>query len=188
VRGVATDVSATTGLRILCYCKDCQAFAHFLDRLDVLDSAGGTDIFQMPPGRVKLTAGADALRCLRLSEDSYVLRWYAHCCGTPIGNTAGPSFPLIGLIHAFMDHVSDGRPRDEVLGPPCCRIYDRSANGLLPADAPAPLSFRILLLRASKLLGWWVLGLARPSPFFDDRTGAPRSIPHVLTPSERARL
>jgi hypothetical protein len=33
---------------------------------------------------------------------------------------------------------------------------------------------------ASKLLGWWVRGLVRPTPFFDDRTKAPRAVPHLL--------
>jgi hypothetical protein len=65
VRGIARGVSPSTGFRVLCYCKDCQAFARFLNRADILDAAGGTDIFQMPPARVKLTAGADAVRCLR---------------------------------------------------------------------------------------------------------------------------
>ena len=55
MRGVARNVSPSTGLRFVCYCKDCQAFARFLDRADVLDPAGGTDIFHMAPGRVKLT-------------------------------------------------------------------------------------------------------------------------------------
>src|SRR6266446_4605702 len=58
---VASDVSPSSGFRFVCYCKDCQAFARFLERTDVLDPAGGTDIFQMPPGRVKLTAGTDAM-------------------------------------------------------------------------------------------------------------------------------
>jgi Family of unknown function (DUF6151) len=44
VSGVATNVSPSTGFRFVCYCKDCQAFARFLDRPDVLDPAGGTDI------------------------------------------------------------------------------------------------------------------------------------------------
>ena len=102
MRGVASDVSPSSGFRFVCYCKDCQAFARFLERPDVLDPAGGTDIFQMPPGRVKLTAGADALRCLRLS-DKGVLRWYSDCCRTPIGNTApSPRFPVIALIHSFI--------------------------------------------------------------------------------------
>ena len=101
MRGVASDVSPSTGFRFVCYCKDCQAFARFLERADVLDPAGGTDIFQMPPGRVRLTAGTDALRCLRLSNK--VLRWYTNCCRTPIANTAArPHFPVIGVVHSFM--------------------------------------------------------------------------------------
>jgi hypothetical protein len=75
MRGVASNVSPSTGFRFVCYCTDCQAFARFLDRADVLDPAGGTDIFHMPPARVKLTAGTDAMRCLRLSNK--VLRWLA---------------------------------------------------------------------------------------------------------------
>src|ERR1700676_68817 len=96
------------------------AFARFLERPDVLDAAGGTDIFHMPAGRVKLTAGADAVRCLQFSGK--VFRWYTDCCRTPIGNTAGPRFPVIGLIHSFMD--AGGRTRDELLGAPLCRLFD----------------------------------------------------------------
>ena len=108
VRGIASDVSPSSGFRFVCYCEDCQAFARFLERLDVLDPAGGTDIFQMPPARVKLSAGTDAVRCLRLS-DKGVLRWYADCCRTPIGNTAAsPRFPVIAVIHSFMVHEADG--------------------------------------------------------------------------------
>jgi hypothetical protein len=33
-----------------------------------------------------------------------------------------------------------------------------------------------------------VPGLARPTPFFDDRTKGPRSVPLLLTPSQRAAL
>jgi hypothetical protein len=138
VRGVASEVSPTAGFRVFCYCKDCQAFARFLDRADVLDAAGGTDIFQLPPGRVKLAAGADALRCVCLGNRG-VFRWYADCCRTPIANTAGAGFPLIGVVHSFMDHafmddaftesLAGGRSRDEVLGPPLCRIHERSATG-----------------------------------------------------------
>ena len=96
MRGVARKVSPSAGFRIVCYCKDCQAFARFLGRPDVLDAAGGTDIFQMATGRVTLTAGTEALRCLRLSDQG-VFRWYADCCRTPIANSAGPSFPVIGV-------------------------------------------------------------------------------------------
>src|SRR5882724_7717015 len=180
MRGVASDVSPSTGLRVVCYCKDCQAFARFLERPDVLDPAGGTDIFHMPPGRVKLTAGTDALRCLRLSNK--VLRWYTDCCRTPIANTAaGPRFPVIGVVHSFMDHAADSRFRDEALGPPLCGLYQRSAVRPLPPNAPGPPSLGGYARHASKLLGWWVRGLARPTPFFDDQTKAPCAVPRVLT-------
>jgi hypothetical protein len=186
VRGVANEVAPYAGFRFICYCRDCQAFAHFLERLDVLDTAGGTDIYQMPTGRVKLTAGTDAVRCLHFSSKVY--RWYTDCCRTPIGNTAGPRFPIVGLIHSFMSRDADGYARDEVLGAPLCRIYERSAIGPLPPNAPPPPSLRLFALRASRLLGWWVRGLGRPTPFFDDRTHAPLSVPRVLTPNERATL
>ncbi len=187
VRGAASDVSPSTGFRFVCYCKDCQAFARFLERTDVLDPAGGTDIFQMAPARVRITAGTDAMRCLRLSDE--VLRWYTDCCRTPVGNTAtDPRFPIVAVIHSFMDHEADSPSRDEVLGPPLCRIYERSATGPLPQNAPAPPSLRVFVRRASKLLDWWAHGLARPTPFFDDRTKAPRAVPRELTRSERAAL
>ena len=188
MRGVASNVSPSTGFRFVCYCKDCQAFARFLDRVDVLDPAGGTDIFQMPPGRVKLTSGTDAMRCLRLSDK--VLRWYAECCWTPIANTAvRPNFPVIGVVHSFMDHdAADSQSRDEVLGPPLCHVYETSAVGPLPSNAPGPPSLRVFAGRASKMLVWWMWGLGRPTPFFDDRTNAPRVVPRVLTQCERAAL
>ena len=186
VRGVANEVAPHAGFRLVCYCQDCQAFARFLERPDVLDTAGGTDIFQMPTGRVKLTTGADAVRCLHVS--SKVFRWYTDCCRTPIGNTAGPRFPVVGLIHSFMSHDEDGRLRDEVLGAPLCRIFERSAVEPLPPDAPVAPSLGLFPLRVSKLLGGWMSGLGRPNPFFDDKTSAPLSVPRVFTLSERAAL
>ena len=145
----------------------------------MIDAAGGTDIFQMPPGRVTLTAGTDAMRCLCIS--SKVLRWYADCCRTPIANTAAsPRFPVVALIHSFMNYEGSGLSRDEVLGPPLCRVYERSALGPLPPNAPAPPSLGLFAVRASKVLGWWMRGLARPTPFFDAGTNAPLSPPRVL--------
>ncbi len=187
LRGVAHEVAPSAGFRLVCYCKDCQAFARFLDRADVLDAAGGTDIFQMAPGRVRLTAGADAVRSLRFSNK--VFRWYTECCRTPLANTASTArFPVLGLIHSFVSGELHSRSRDEALGPPLCRIHEGSAIAPLPANAPAPASFGVFALRAAKLLGWWARGVGRPNPFFDNRTNAPLSIPRALTQSERAGL
>ena len=187
VRGVAREVAPGAGFRFVCYCADCQAFARFLARPDVLDSAGGTDIFQMPAGRVTLIAGADALRCVSFSGK--VLRWYTACCRTPIANTAaGPRFPVVALIHSFMDHDAGGLSRDAALGPPLCRIYERSGTGPLPPNAPGPPSLRFFALRARRVLGWWWGGLGRPHPFFDGRSGAPLAAPRVFTANERGAL
>ncbi len=185
VRGTASGVAPSAGFRFVCYCKDCQAFARFLERADVLDAAGGTDIFHMPPARVKLTAGTDALRCLAISNR--VLRWYTDCCRTPIANTAaGPRFPVLGVIHSFMDHEASGRSRDAVLGPRLCGLFQNSATAPLPTHAPGPPTLLMYARHASKLLSWWLRGLAQPTPFFDERTKAPRAVPQSLTQSERA--
>jgi hypothetical protein len=179
LRGVAHAVSPSAGFRFACSCKDCQAFARFLERSDVLDAAGGTDIFQMPAARVTLTAGVDALRCVSFSGK--VLRWYAECCRTPIANTASsPRFPVVALIHSFMEYDADSGSRDEALGPPLCRIYERSATGPLSPDGPPPPSFGVFVRRAAKILGWWARGLGRPHPFFDERTNAPLSAPREI--------
>ena len=162
-------------------------FARFLGRPDVLDAAGGTDIFQMPTGRVKLSAGLNALQCVSLSAK--VLRWYAGCCRTPIGNTAAAAgFPVVGLLHCFMDHEADGRSRDEALGLALCSLYPKSAAGPLPPGAPGAPSFGIFLRLISQRVGWWIGGLGHPDPFFDDRTKAPVAVPHVLAPNEREAL
>jgi hypothetical protein len=186
VRGVANEVAPNSGFRFVCYCGDCQAFAGFLARPDVLDAAGGTDIFHMPAGRVKLTTGTEAVRCLHFS--SRVFRWYTDCCRTPIANTAGPRYPVIGLIHSFMSIDTHGRTRDAVLGAPLCRIFEDSAIDPLPPNAPPPRSAGLVARRVPALLGWWLRGLGRPNPLFDEHTNAPLSVPRVFTPSERAAL
>jgi Family of unknown function (DUF6151) len=187
VRGVAREVAPSSGFRLFCYCKDCQAFAQLLARPDVLDSAGGTDIFQMPPGRVQLIAGVESLSALRFSES--VFRWYADCCKTPLANTAANArFPVVGVIHSFMDFEASGHCLDEMLGPPLCRIHETSAVAPLPADAPPAAATSVLLRRGLKALGWWMRGLSRPNPFFNSLSGAPLATPRLVTPEERPAL
>jgi hypothetical protein len=184
VSGVAHGVTPGSGLRVVCYCRYCQAFARFLDRPDVLDAAGGTDTFQLPPAHVRIVAGADAVRCMQLSRK--VFRWYTDCCRTPIGNTAGPRIPFVGLIHSF---ISAGPTElDDAFGAPRGQVNAESATGPLPPDAPPPLSRAVIALHIFRVLGWWLRGLGRPNPFFDAKTGAPIAVPRVLTPQERAAL
>ena len=187
VRGIALAVAPRAGCRVVCYCDDCQAYARFLGRPGITDQWGGTDIFQMAPSRVRLTGGADQMSCLRLSAKG-MYRWYCPECKTPIGNNSGPRVPFVGLVHSFMDHERDGRPRDDVLGRPIGYVRTKSAIGALPARIRQSSPLRVIG-RSVRLLGkWWLTGAGTPSPFFDAKTHAPRSAPRILRPEERRAL
>lgn len=174
VRGVAREVSPFSGFRFVCYCTDSQTFARFLG------AAGRAWCGRR--NRYFPDAGPRETQHRRRAK---VLRWYADCRKTPIANTAATArFPVVALIQSSADSETASHSRDEALGPPLCRIYERSAIGPLPATAPPSASFAVFVRRAAKILGWWMRGLGRPNPFFDDRTNAPLATPRVLTPSE----
>jgi hypothetical protein len=186
LRGTALGVSASAGCRVVCYCNDCQAYARFLARPDVTDKWGGTDVFQMAPSRVRITAGMDVLRCVRLS-DKGMHRWYCGECMTPVGNTVSPRVPFVGLIHSFMDHGTHGRTRDEVLGKPVGYTQAKSAVGPLPPSTGGASLLRVIG-RSVRLLGkWWLTGAGSPSPFFDEQR-VPRAVPRILSAEERRAL
>ncbi len=187
VRGVVTDVAPETVNRLVCYCDDCQAFAAFLGQPGVTNGAGGTDVCHVAQSRVKILEGEDELRCMRLSEKG-MIRWFAGCCRTPIGNTINGRLPAIGLVHSFMDHETDGRSRDSVLGKPVASVYGRFAIGEPPPGVHriAPLS---LVVRTIRLVAtWWITKKGTPSPFFHPGTLAPKVAPQVLRPDEREAL
>lgn len=176
--------------RLVCYCDDCQAFAHFLGRADeILDLHGGTEVFQTSPARLSFGQGADRLACMRLTEKG-LLRWYARCCETPVGNTLATSqVPFVGLVDRCVDHAAAGRPRDETLGPIRARIQGRFARGDrtgLDIHDTAPLG--VLASGAWALAKARLRGDHRRSPFFDPETGRPIVSPHVLGAEERARV
>jgi hypothetical protein len=187
VRGVALDVSPETVNRVFCYCDDCQAFARFLERPETMDAWGGTDISQHAPARVQITEGAEALRSMRLSPKG-LLRWHTECCRTPVANTLSARAPFTGIIHSFMDHAGDGRSRDTVLGEPVAYIHGRFAVATPPPHVHPKVPLRPFVRCARVMLGWWISGRGRPSPFFDPRTGAPTVTPSVLRRSEREAL
>jgi hypothetical protein len=97
VQGVVTNVSPTTVVCVICYCDDCQAFLHQLDRADLLDAQGGSDIVQIAPASLTFVAGRGRIVGLRLSPTG-VYRWYASCCRMPLGNMLGPAIPFVGVL------------------------------------------------------------------------------------------
>lgn len=168
--------------RMLCYCQDCQAFARFLGRADiVLDAQGGSDIVQLAPHRIHIDRGAEQLAVMRLS-DKGMLRWYAACCRTPVGNTmAGPGFPFTGLLVQCLDTA----PVEPAFGPVRAQVNTGSALG-----EPKPRSFgmaRSLLRILALVLGSRLSGRYKRTPFFTP-AGAPVATPTVLTTEQRTRL
>lgn len=135
----------------MCYCDDCQSFAHFLGRADeILDAHAGTDVFSTTLAHLEINEGADQIACVRLKPDG-MFRWYAGCCRTPIGNTfPSPKSPFISVVHSCMDHASDIRSRDEALGPIRSRANGRFAKGdlsTLEAHPRIPLSMLPLVAK-----------------------------------------
>src|SRR5690349_9274547 len=87
VGGRVKDAAPGAVNRVVCYCDDCQAFAHHLGRADLLDAQGGTDIVQVaPPASLVFDRGSDRIVGLRLTPKG-LYRWYAISCKTPVGNT-----------------------------------------------------------------------------------------------------
>lgn len=188
VRGVAHDLSPDQGNHLVCYCDDCQAFVHFLGHAaDHTDAHGGTEILQTSPARVSIEEGGDQLACVQLRPKG-LLRWYAGCCRSPIGNTqASGRMPFVGLF------ASAFRPRsaevETALGPIRARVNARFAQGdRSELEASEGWSLPMIFSFARIVLGAWVRGDARRSPFFDPETRAARAVPRVLTEAERAEV
>jgi hypothetical protein len=171
--------------RALCYCRDCQAFAHFLGRADdILDSQGGTDVIQTLPARVTFTQGQEALACMRLSENG-LIRWYTACCNTPIGNTL-PNFQMsfIGLVHSCLE--STGGVLDRSFGPVRMRINTKSAKGEVKSNSGRATwgILRVLAMVARARID----GSYKRTALFSVDTRAPIVAPKVLNRSERDDL
>ena len=183
-RGVLRSVSARNGNRCICYCDDCQSFAHFLGRADsILDSHGGTDIFQISPARLEIAAGREHLACMQLKPGSHVFRWFASCCRTPIGNTpADRRVPLVGMIHSCLELRATGLPADEALGPVRGSGFRRFARGD-PAQLPYPRSALMILRMSRLILAARFRRDQRRSPLLGV-DGAPTVSPHVLSAQE----
>lgn len=169
--------------RGMCYCRDCQAYAHALaGDSGILDAQGGTDVVATLQSNVTLTHGNEALACLSLTPNG-LLRWYASCCNTPIANTTrNYHMSYVGLVHTCLHDASESL--DDAFGPVRMRVNTRSARAPVKPtpfgtlNAVAGLSLALVRARLD--------GSYRRTPFFDSQ-GIPATSPRILTPDERAR-
>ena len=171
--------------RGVCYCKDCQAFAHFLGTPgDILDEMGGTDVVATLPKYVTITQGVGALACMSLTETG-MLRWYASCCNTPIGNTPRDfKVSHVGLIHTCLEYPP--RTLEGSFGPVRMRVNTKHAKGK-PKSMPISTIASVLRFMSS-LIRARLDGSYKNTPFFDPDRGTPFVPPKVLTGSERERV
>jgi len=171
--------------RCVCYCRDCQAFAHFLGRAnEILDSKGGTDIFQTTSSRLTLTAGAEMLACMRLTENG-LMRWYARCCNTPIGNTlANMQMSFVGLTHNCLEN--GGKSLDDSFGPVRMLVNTKSAKEEVRSNSMAAIGGMMRIM--GMLLRARVNGSYKRTVFFSPHTRAPVATPKVLSRDERETL
>lgn len=167
--------------RCVCYCDDCQAFAHFLQRdREILDEAGGTDIIQTTPNNVTFSEGIENLACMRLTPNG-LLRWYTTCCNTPIGNTSSNfKTSFVGLVHNCLD--SQQVSLDEAFGPILMRVCTKYAKGE-PKPKSSGVPTRMLRIITSILIAR-LDGSYRDTPFFIVESGVPIVPPKVLTSQE----
>jgi hypothetical protein len=171
--------------RCVCYCRDCQAFAHFLAQPgEILDEDGGTDVVQMRAADVTFTEGKEALACMRLSPKG-LLRWYAACCNTPVGNTlSSPKMSFVGLVHSCLE--GGGATLDDSFGPVAARVNTDSTRGKVRSSSLATMA--VILRFIAMVARARIDGSYKRSPFFSKDTGAPVVAPKVLSRGEREEL
>ena len=180
VRGSLANPAQRTVNRVVCYCEDCQAFAHHLGRADLLDAQGGSDIVQVAPAALTFVQGQHHIAGVRLTPKG-LFRWYARCCNTPVGNMLTPRIPFVGVVAQAFD-----KP-DELFGKPVGAILGKHAIGGAPAGS-AGIRLPILLRAVSLVLGWRLRGKAWPHPFFARDTGKPIYPLSALSPEQREAL
>ena len=171
--------------RCVCYCRDCQAFAHFLGRSgEILDTNGGTDVIQTRAANVAFTQGKETLACMRLTPNG-MLRWYSTCCNTPIGNTlANYKVAFIGLVHSCLE--GGGPTLQESFGPVQAHVNTDNTHGKVRTSSFALMTvivrFIALVARAR------IDGSYKNSPFFAAGSADPVAVPKVLSRGERDQL
>lgn len=189
VSGVVKGIRPSKANHGVCYCNDCQSFAHFLGQPPTfLDDNAGTHLVQVSPRRLHLRSGLDHVACVRLRPGG-LMRWYASCCNTPLANTPHPRVPLVGMITACLNHTVTGQPLEVFAGKCTGKVFADEARGdtsALPDRFQLPPA---MLYRFAKMMLLGLLrGAGRRSPFFHPVTREPIAGPIVLSSNELAEV
>ncbi len=140
--------------------------------LHYLDQWGGTDVFQVAPGKIHIATGVDKIRCLKQTKKG-ALRWYASCCKTPLALTLqNMSVPFIAINCVCIIELTDPTKRDQYIGPIRARV-----NGHFPADnkpdkTDLASTLKMILHLAPLMVMWWWNNEHKRSPWLTDE-GSP---------------
>jgi hypothetical protein len=149
-----------------------------------MNDAGGTDILAMAPDGLRFTQGADQLACMSLGPNG-LLRWYARCCRTPMGNV--PRNPKLYYLGVPVPAIAV--PADAITAAIGAAgqmaIFPENATGNVAPTRIASLMGTMRIVR--KLLAAR-LGGRRNAVFFDATSGAPICSPEVLSLEQRQGL
>lgn len=192
--GIRCECGALRGLVIqphgvlnrgICYCRDCQDYARVLGKAaQTLDANGGTEVIAVSPGNVVFTQGLDRLSCLSLSGNG-LLRWYASCCNTPIGNTPrNIKVSFVGLVHNCLEQSE--QTIEQSFGPVSMWVHRDGATGKITTKPGKGRAFRAVVRILKKLLQARLSGNYKVTPFFIEGSNNPIRVPRVVSPAERA--
>jgi hypothetical protein len=134
------------------------------------------------PAELKILAGREVLKCLRLSPKG-LYRWYAGCCNTPVANTR-PGFPWLGIVHRAYS-VKDPGYLEKTFGPIKSRIQGRFAKGTPPSGTASNIDLNGFIAVLPFLLKGMLTGKAKRSPFFEKDGATPIVQPLILSLEER---
>jgi hypothetical protein len=171
------DVHTNDSFHVECVCCDCQKFASYINAESVLNSYGGTEIFQTYPSYLTITKGQENISCVQFSSKG-LLRHYASCCSTPIGNMMNSSkVPFVGIPVSFMKFESEEH-KNKALGPIVMKAFGKYAKGKKPNDVHERFPFSFMPKILFFMLKGMLLKKNLPSSYF--KGGKAISVPEIL--------
>ena len=162
--------------RIACYCNDCKNYLEKLERKELLDAYGGTEIVPVYPNEFEILQGEDLLICNRLSPNG-LNRWSTSCCNSPIGNNM-PKFPWIGLIHSVFK-ANDPQTLER-LGPIRSRVMGKDIPSSAPFKVSKKMSLNDALVVLPFIIKGFLLSKQKSTHFFKEDGTTPIKEPKIL--------
>lgn len=179
--------SPRAGVRYICHCDDCQAYAFYTgQQTEILDAQGGLDAYQLPSSQIRIRTGIEHLACVQMARLPWrlpLLRWHCGSCRTPVAATYHTS--KLSFVSASLSAASTA-DREAVCGPSMGHVWTKFGWGDLSnvrqCNIPAMLWRMGTRITRARLSGDY-----RNNPFFSS-DGTPLLEPYVLSTLERTGL